>query len=147
VSDRIEKTITIAAPIARVWEALTDHRQFGAWFRVALDQPFTVGGPSTGQTTYPGYEHLKWNALVEEMTAPTRFVLRWPAGADDAQNDPVELWTTVAFTLATEGDGTRITVVESGFDKVPAARRAETIRMNTSGWEEQMTNIKSYVEG
>ncbi len=145
MSDRIEKSTTIAAPIERVWQALSDHEQFGAWFKVALDQPFAVGTPSTGRMTYPGYEHYPWEAEIVELTPPRRFVYRWPTGGDIDTVQPREQWTTVTFTLEPVDGGTRVTVVEDGFDRVPEPRRAAAIRSNTGGWEEQMRNIEAYV--
>lgn len=147
MSDRIEKSITIAAPVERVWTALTDHRQFGSWFQVALDQPFAVGAPSTGQMTYPGYEQHRWDAEIVEISPPTRFVYRWPAGADSTVQQPKEEWTTVTFTLAPVGEGTLVTVVEDGFDRVPEPLRSAAIRSNTGGWEEQLGNVSRYVSG
>lgn len=147
MSDTIEKSITIAAPVERVWEALTDHRQFGSWFRVALDQPFAIGTPSTGHMTYPGYEHVPWTAEIVEITPPERFVYRWPTGGEPGIGSPPPEWTTVTFTLTPVDGGTRVTVVEDGFDRVPEARRADAVRQNTPGWEEQMRNIAAYVAG
>ena len=66
MSDRIEKTVDLAAPLSRVWRALTDHRQFGEWFRVHIESPFVVGETSRGHITYPGYEHLRWQAVVQK---------------------------------------------------------------------------------
>src|SRR5215471_7560905 len=66
-SDRIEKRIELKAPLSQVWRALTDYREFGQWFRVKLDGPFVPGQVSRGQITYPGYEHVRREALVEKM--------------------------------------------------------------------------------
>ena len=148
MTDRIEKSIEIKAPIERVWQALIDHRQFGEWFRVKLDGPFVVGRPSTGHITYPGYEHIKWEATIKEIEAPRRFALTWHPYAIDPDVDySRETPTLVEFRLETIYGGTRVTVTESGFDKVPAHRMPEALRMNDGGWEEQVKNIKSYVEG
>ncbi|MGA8300388.1 MAG: SRPBCC family protein, partial [Terriglobales bacterium] len=62
---RIEKRIELKAPVARVWQALTDYRQFGEWFLVKLDGPFVTGEKSTGHMTYPGYEYVRWEVVVE----------------------------------------------------------------------------------
>ena len=67
IEHRVEKQIELKAPVARVWRALTDYREFGEWFRVKLDGPFVPGRPSTGHITWPGYEHIKWEAVVVEM--------------------------------------------------------------------------------
>ncbi len=85
--DSIEKDIELKSPIARVWRALTDHEEFGEWFRVKLDGPFVVGGVSTGQITYPGHEHMKWEATVEAMEPERLFSLRWCPYAGDPDVD------------------------------------------------------------
>ena len=148
MTDRIEKSIDIAAPPERVWRALTDHEEFGAWFRVKLEGPFVLGETSLGWITYPGYEHLRWEARVVAMDEPSLFAFTWHPYAVDPDTDySAEPQIRVEFRLVPEGDGTRITVVESGFDSLPAERREEALRSNTAGWEEQMRNIKAYVEG
>ncbi len=75
MTDRIEKTIKIKVPVSRVWRALTDYREFGAWFRVRLDGPFVPGQVSRGQITYPGYEHYRWEAVVQKMEPERLFRL------------------------------------------------------------------------
>ena len=148
MTDRIEKHVDIAAPIERVWRALTDHEEFGSWFRVKLDGPFAVGELSLGWITYPGYEHVKWQARVVAMEAPTLFAFTWPPNAVDPEKDySDEAWIRVEFRLEPAGGGTRLTVVESGFDRLPAERRDEALRMNEAGWEEQVRNVKAHVEG
>jgi uncharacterized protein YndB with AHSA1/START domain len=148
MTDRIEKSIDIAAPPERVWRALTDFEEFGAWFRVRLDGPFAVGELSLGRITYPGYEHVKWQARVVAMEAPTLFAFTWPPYAVDPDRDySDEAWIRVEFRLEPAGGGTRLTVVESGFDRLPAERRDEALRMNEAGWEEQVRNVKAHVEG
>jgi uncharacterized protein YndB with AHSA1/START domain len=151
MTDSLTKTIEIAAPIARVWDALTDHEQFGAWFRVALDQPFAVGQPSTGHMTYPGYEAYRWQARVVAIEPMTRLAYEWPAtGGDKALMEsgvPVPEWTLCEFLLeALPGDHTRLTVTESGFDRVPEPRRTDVMRSNDGGWEQQVKNIRDYAE-
>jgi uncharacterized protein YndB with AHSA1/START domain len=39
MNDLIEKQIELKAPVSRVWRALTDHHEFGEWFRVKIDGP------------------------------------------------------------------------------------------------------------
>ena len=146
MSDVIRKSTLVSAPIDRVWRAISDHREFGEWFRVALDQPFEAGKPSTGHMTYPGYEHIKWNAEIVAVEPPRRLAFRWhPYAIDpdfDYSNEPT---TLVEFTL-TERDGdTEVEVVESGFDALPVGRRDEAFRMNSGGWEQQMANIRDHV--
>jgi uncharacterized protein YndB with AHSA1/START domain len=147
MTDRIEKHVDIAAPVERVWRALTDFEEFGEWFRVKLDGPFEPGGLSTGHMTYPGYEHLKWEARVVAMEPPSLFAFTWhPYAVDPDQDYSAEPQIRVEFRLEPAGEGTRLTVVESGFDALPADRRDEALRSNTSGWEEQMRNVKAHVE-
>lgn len=146
MSDRIEKRMEIAAPVARVWQALTDHREFGEWFRVKLDGPFVPGRPSTGHITYPGYEHVKWHAVVQKMEAPRLFSFTWHPYAIDPKVDySGEPPTLVEFRLEEIPTGTLLLLTESGFDKIPAHRRAEAFRMNEGGWGQQMKNIERHV--
>ena len=145
-TDRIEKTIQLRAPVSRVWRALTDAREFGKWFRVSLTGPFAVGTTVRGHITYPGYEHLKMEVVVERMDPERVFSFRWhPAAVDPSADYSAEPTTLVEFRLEEMAGGTRLTVVESGFDRIPASRRAEAFRMNEGGWEEQMKNIEQHV--
>lgn len=146
MSDRIEKRIELRAPVSRVWRALTDHREFGEWFRVKLDGPFAPGQPSTGHIAYPGYEHLKWEAVVQKMEPERLFSFTWhPYAVDPNKDYSGETPTLVEFTLQKTADGTLLVVTESGFEKIPAERRADAFRMNDGGWAEQMKNIEAYV--
>jgi uncharacterized protein YndB with AHSA1/START domain len=148
MTDRITQTTHIDAPIDRVWRALSDHREFGEWFKVALDQPFEAGKPSTGHMTYPGYEHLRWTAEVVAVEPPSHLAFRWhPYALDPAVDYSGELMTLVEFTLSEKDGGTDLEVVESGFDALPDHRRDEAYRMNVRGWDEQMVNVRQYVEG
>ncbi len=147
MTDRIEKSIVIAAPVERVWRALTDHEEFGAWFRVRLDGPFALGEVSTGRITYAGYEHLKWEARVVAMEAPRLFAFTWhPYAVDPDKDYSADPQTRVEFRLEPSGEGTNLIVVESGFDALPAERRDEALRMNTGGWETQVKNVKAHAE-
>ena len=150
MADSITKSIEIAAPVERVWDALINHEKFGAWFRVALDQPFVVGGTSTGHMTYPGYEEYRWEARVVAIEPMRRFAYEWPATGGDKQlmdsGVPVPEWTLVEFLLEAVAAGTLLTVIESGFDKVPEPRRSNVMRSNEGGWAEQVKNIRNYVE-
>jgi uncharacterized protein YndB with AHSA1/START domain len=147
MTDRIEKSIAIAAPIERVWRALTDHEEFGTWFRVKLEGPFELGELSRGHMTYPGYEHLQWEARVVAMEAPRLFAFTWhPYAVDPDKDYSAEPPTRVEFRLEPAGEGTELKVVESGFDLIPAERREEALRMNTGGWEQQVKNVKAHAE-
>jgi uncharacterized protein YndB with AHSA1/START domain len=147
MSDRIEKTIELKVPVSRVWRALTDHHEFGTWFRVRLDGPFVPGQVSRGQITYPGYEHHRWEAVVQKMEPERLFSFTWhPYAIDPTQDYSGEPSTLVEFTLESTSTGTLLRVVESGFDKLPSKRRLEAFRMNDSGWSAQMQNIAGHVE-
>ena len=144
MEDRIERSVEIEAPVARVWRALTDHEEFGTWFRARIDAPFAVGEVSRGQMTYPGYEHMPWRATVTAMEPERYFAFTWPTGDDDAiPEDAPE--TLVEFRLEPTAGGTRLTVVESGFEALPAERRGTALRQNAEGWTEQMGNIRAHV--
>lgn len=148
MTNRIEKTVDLRAPVSRVWRAVTDHEEFGVWFRVALDGPFEVGRITRGRITYPGYEHLPWQARVEVLEPEFRFVFTWPQY--DVENDvdyADHPWTRVEFVLAPIPDGTRLTIIESGFDALPEGPRATFLRMNDEGWAGQTQNIRAHVEG
>jgi uncharacterized protein YndB with AHSA1/START domain len=144
--DRMEKTVTLNAPIARVWRALTNAEEFGTWFRVKLDGPFAPGAVSRGHVTYPGYEHLRWEATVVRMEAPHLFSFTWHPYAIEPDRDyAAEPATLVEFRLETVPQGTRLTVMESGFDALPPERRDLAFRMNEQGWGIQMGNIAAHV--
>ena len=150
MSDRIEKQIELKAPVSRVWRALTDHREFGEWFRVKLDGPFVEGQVSRGNMTYPGYEHVKWYAVVQKMEPERLFSFTWPHPksfdkaeySGDYANDPT---TLVEFRLEKTKNGTLLRLTESGFDQLPRDLRLEAFRRNEGGWTEQLKNIEAYV--
>jgi uncharacterized protein YndB with AHSA1/START domain len=147
-TDRIEKTVVLRAPRSRVWRALTDAHEFGQWFRVALDGSFREGATVRGRITHPGYEHVTMEVFVERMDAETYFAYRWHPYAVDPKIDySTEPTTLVEFRLGEASGGTKLTVVESGFDRIPAGRRDEAFRMNAGGWEEQLENIRRHVAG
>jgi uncharacterized protein YndB with AHSA1/START domain len=146
MQDRIEKRIELKAPVSRVWRALTDHREFGEWFRVKIDGPFVPGPVSLGHITYPGYEHLKWEAVVQKMEPERLFSFTWhPYAIDPKMDYSNEPQTLVEFRLEPTATGTLLFVTESGFDKIPSHRRDEAFRMNDGGWTQQMKNIETHV--
>ncbi|MDB5051747.1 MAG: vanillate O-demethylase oxidoreductase VanB [Fibrobacteres bacterium] len=146
MQDRIEKRIELKAPVSRVWRALTDYREFGEWFRVKLEGPFAVGRTARGNITYPGYEHYKWEAVVQAMEPERLFSFTWHPYAIDLNVDySKEPSTLVEFKLEKTPDGTLLLLSESGFDKIPAGRRPEAFRMNDGGWTEQMKNIEAHI--
>jgi uncharacterized protein YndB with AHSA1/START domain len=146
MENQIEKRVELKAPVSRVWRALTDHREFGEWFRVKLEGPFVAGQVSRGRITYPGYEHVQWEATVKEIQPERLFSFTWhpyavEPGTDYSKEEP----TLVEFRLQPVAGGTLLVITESGFDKIPAHRRMEALRMNDGGWAEQTRNIASHV--
>jgi uncharacterized protein YndB with AHSA1/START domain len=147
MTDRIEKTIVLNASVDRVWRALTDPAEFGEWFRVKLEDPFVPGQDVRGRITYPGYEHIVWAARVVTMEKPTLFSFSWHPYAIDPNVDySQEPPTLVEFRLEPAGQGTRLSIVESGFDALPPDRMPIALRMNDQGWTIQTGNIQAYVE-
>jgi uncharacterized protein YndB with AHSA1/START domain len=146
-TDRIERKVLINAPRSRVWRAVSDAGELGDWFGVNFKgKTFVAGQHIQGKITYPGYEHLTMEVLIEQIVPQQRLSWRWhPAAIDpkvDYSNEPT---TLVVFELREVESGTMLTVVESGLDQIPLARRADVFRMNSSGWEEQMENVKKHV--
>ena len=146
-TDRVERSVLINAAPSKVWKALTNAEEFGGWFGVALKgKAFTAGQQVQGHITIPGYQHVLFDVLIERIEPETLFSYRWhPYAVDPAVDYSQEPTTLVEFTLKDTGKGTLLTVVESGFDKIPVARRAEAFRMNGGGWAGQMENIEKYV--
>ena len=147
-TDRIEKKILLRAPRSRVWRALTDSDEFGSWFGVKLEEGFVAGKPMRGRITTPGYEHIEMKATVEQIVPETYFSFRWHPYALDPNIDySLEPTTLIEFRLADADGGTLLTILESGFDAIPAERRAEAYRMNAQGWETQLENVRRHVAG
>jgi len=146
-TNTITQQTKIDATQASVWFALTDAAAFGEWFQVVLDGPFLVGETTTGKMTYPGHEGVPWISVTETMDPLKRFDFRWPHvfPGDDIRPDTV--WLTVSFTLEPHGDGTLLTVKETGFQALPKDQRISMLRDNEQGWEIQSANVKRYVEG
>ena len=145
-TDRIEKQIVLRAPRSRVWRALTDPAEFGAWFGVRVQGPFAVDSVVKGRITTPGYEHVTMEIRIERMEAERLFAYRWHPYAIDPKVDySAESATRVEFRLEDAGGDTRLTIVESGFDALPPGRRDEAFRMNSGGWAMQLQNIERHV--
>ena len=167
-TDKIEKQVTLRAPVARVWRAISDAGEFGRWFGVKLDGPFESGKTVTGTFS----EKMSEAAIIEyqkklglgpsklklptgpvvfctvERVEPQKlFSFRWIPFGIDAEADPSrEPTTLVEFRLEEVPEGTRLTIVESGFDRVPAHRRERAFRMNEGGWAGQSESLKKHVE-
>lgn len=146
-TDRIERKVMINAPRSRVWRAVADAGEFGDWFGVSFKgKKFVAGKYTQGKITYPGYEHLTMDVLIEKIQPEQLLSWRWhPAAIDPKVDYSDEPTTLVVFELQEVQGGTLLSVVESGLDKIPLARRADVFRMNSSGWDEQMENIKKHV--
>jgi uncharacterized protein YndB with AHSA1/START domain len=142
MQDKIEKEIFIRAPRARVWRALADKTEFGTWFQAALPAgEFAAGEHVKGRITYPGYEHLATDLDVVDVVPEEKLSFRWVPGVDDT----IDVQTLVTFTLEDADGGTRLRVVETGFEALPEAIRAKAFRENDGGWAEQMLNIERHV--
>ena len=144
--DRIEASVVVRATRRRVWRAISDAKGFGQWFGAKLEGAFAVGEIVKGHVTSPGYEHIELDLLVEKMAPEQLFAYAWhPYAMDPAVDYSAEPRTLVEFRLEGAEGGTRVTVVESGFDQIPEARRSEAYEAHVEGWAEQMENIKKYV--
>ena len=147
-TDRIERSVVINAPRDRVWRALSNAEEFGTWFGANLKgQSFAAGQRTRGQITFKGYEHVWFDIVVERIQPQDLLSYRWhPYAMDPAVDYDEEQPTLVTFTLKdAPGNGTLLTVIESGFDNVPPHRRLEAFRMNSRGWEQQLTCIVRHV--
>src|ERR1044071_1739391 len=138
-TDRIEKRVVLRAPRSRVWRAIANAKEFGTWFGVQLDGDFAEKATVRGRLTIKGYEHLTLEMEVGRIEPEGYFSYRWHPYAIDPKVDySSEPTTLVEFRLdEIAGGGTAVTIVESGFDKIPLARRAEAYRMNDQGWAGQ----------
>ncbi|HWI26175.1 MAG TPA: SRPBCC family protein [Stellaceae bacterium] len=156
-TDRIEKQILLKAPRERVWQAIADARQFGLWFGVAFDGPFVEGARLTGKivptTVDPEVAKLqaphagaKFEITVDRIEPMRRFSFRWhPFAVDPGVDYAQEPMTLILFELEAVEGGTRLTITESGFDRIPLARRAKAFTANEGGWEKQTQLIAKYL--
>ena len=145
-TDRIQKSIVLQASKSRVWRAITTAGEFGSWFGVKLEGEFAPGARVSGRITIPGYEHVSLEMTIERIDPERLFSYRWHPYAIEPNVDyGKEPTTLVEFRLEEVAGGTRLTVIESGFDRIPAARRAEAFRMNDEGWAGQVKNVERYV--
>jgi uncharacterized protein YndB with AHSA1/START domain len=145
-TDRIERSIQIAAPRSRVWRAISNAEDFGSWFGANLKgQTIAAGQRVKGHITVKGYEHVEFDIMVERVEPENLLTFRWHPYAVDPKIDySKEERTLVTFELKDAGGGTLLSVVESGFDKVPPSRRMEAFRMNSNGWEPQLKNVAGF---
>ena len=145
-TDRIEKHVSLDAPRARVWRALTDVQQFNAWFGSALTGPFKQGAEVSGKLTMKNLDHVTLTIWIETMEPERRFAFRWhPYAIEPGVDYASEPTTLVTMTLEDAGTGTKLTIVESGFDALPESRRARAFDMNSAGWDGQSRKLVTYV--
>jgi uncharacterized protein YndB with AHSA1/START domain len=145
-TDYIKKSVVLRAPRERVWWALSDPKAFGEWFGVKLNGSFTPGKRLRGQITHEGYENYPFEIAIERAEPQRLLSWRWHPNTVDPQKDySSEPTTRVAFQLEDVPEGTRLTVVESGFDAIPSARRYEAYEGNEKGWTMQMEAIEDYL--
>jgi uncharacterized protein YndB with AHSA1/START domain len=146
--DRIEKQVILDAPRSRVWRALTDVSQFNSWFGVSLATPFEPGAEVTGKIEIKSYEHVTMRIWIEKMEPERYFAFRWhPYAVEPGVDYTAEPTTLVSFTLEEVPEGTKLTIIESGFDAIPASRRAQAFSMNEQGWTGQAENIRKFLAG
>jgi len=145
-ADRIERQVRLRHPRTRVWRALTDSREFGQWFGAVFTEAFEPGARLRGRITHKGYEHMTMDITIERMEPERLFAWRWhPGAAAPGESFASEPETTVVFELAEVPGGTLLTVVESGFDQIPLARRGRALKDNEGGWTAQMKAIEDYL--
>jgi uncharacterized protein YndB with AHSA1/START domain len=156
-TDRIEKKILLRAPLKRVWRALSDSSEFGAWFGVKFDGPFTPGVTMRGvivTTTVNAevakaqkpYEGMPFEITIEQMQPERLFSFRWhPNAVKSGVDYSAEPATLVEFALEEVSNGVMLTVTESGFDQIPLARRAKAFEANEQGWGMTVKVIEEYL--
>lgn len=141
----IEREIEIKAPVAKVWEALTDSKLFGQWFKANCQSPFVAGRTTKAMNTSKGFE-FKMEFMIKEIRPQTYFSYAWhPFPVDRSFDYSKEEPTLVEFNIEKTATGTLVKVKESGFNKITASRRAEAFRMHTGGWEAQLRNIEAFL--
>lgn len=158
VPDRIEKVAVLRAPLERVWRAVSDSKEFGTWFGIELDAPFVAGktmvariaptkvDPEVAKMQAP-HAGVEFEIAIERIEPMRLFSFRWhPFGLDKTADYSKEPMTLVEFRLEPDAAGTRLTIVESGFDGIPLERRAKAFAANDGGWGKQAELVKKYVE-
>jgi uncharacterized protein YndB with AHSA1/START domain len=157
MADRIVKTVLLHAPLSRVWRALADSAEFGAWFGMKFDRPFAPGATMRGvivptavdadvAKSQKPYEGIAFDIIIDRMEPEKLLSFRWHPGAIEPGIDySAEPTTLVVFELQETAEGVLLTLTESGFDQIPLARRARAFQANDGGWTAQMRLIGKYV--
>ena len=155
--DRIEKQITLKAPLTRVWNAISNAHEFGAWFGVTFDGPFVAGASIRGRITpttvdpevaklQEPHAGMPFDITIERIEPPRLFSFRWHPSALDTNTDySGEPTTLVAFELIAVESGTHLVITESGFDGIPLVRRAQAFTANDGGWTHQARLLEKYL--
>lgn len=144
---RIDRTIDIQASPDLVWRALTDARELSTWFQVTIEGAIEPGSEVWMTSVHPQHAGMRWPVRIVELTPPRRMVWRWHPGAvDPAVDYSREPQTTVTFTLEPVGKCTRLTVAETGFDRIDLSRRAKAFNDNSDGWTEVLVWVQKHVE-
>src|SRR5690242_4617760 len=124
-----------------------DRRAVWRVVRPEARREFAAGETIRGRLVIPSYEHLTLELLVERIEPEHYFSYRWHPYAVDPKTDySAEPTTLVEFRLEEQAGGTALTIIESGFDRIPLSRRAEAFRMNDKGWASQSQKLARYVE-
>jgi len=156
-TDRIEKKILLRAPRARVWRAISDAKEFGTWFGVKFDSPFSPGAPMRGvivgtavdadvAKAQKAHADIPFEITVDRMEPERLFSFRWhPFAVERGVDYSAEPTTLVVFELEDVADGVMLTISESGFDRIPLERRAKAFTMNEQGWSAMVTLIEKYL--
>jgi uncharacterized protein YndB with AHSA1/START domain len=145
VPDRIEKDVLIAAPVERVWELITRAEHLGRWFG---DAGAEVDLRPGGELVLRWGDHGAVRGRIVAIEPPRRFAYRWlVAFRDEAEPTPANS-TLTEFTLTAEGGGTRVAVVESGFDALdlPDAERTERFADHTTGWPIELGHLVAHAD-
>jgi uncharacterized protein YndB with AHSA1/START domain len=144
---RIDRSVEVEAPIDRVWRALTDASQLSAWFQVTIEGAIAAGAEVWMTSVHPDHAGQRFKVRFLELAPPHRLVWAWHPGEIDPSVDYAkEPETTVTFHLEPTGTGTRLTVSETGFDRIAIARRAKVYRDNAQGWPEVLVWLQAYVQ-
>lgn len=154
---KIEKKVLLKASQSRVWRAIADSQQFGAWFGMKVDGPFVAGKPVKGaiaptkvdpeiakaQEPHAG---KSFEIVIETVEPESVFSFRWHPFAIDPNVDySKEPMTLVTFRLEPQPGGVMLTITETGFEGLPLERRAEAFAANDGGWAAQCKLVEKYL--
>ena len=147
MKNEIRRQIVLKASLDRVWRAISDADEFGAWFKSKISGPFVVGATVHCESTHPDYQSDTWDMTIIEMVPRQRLSYTWPAyyGPDSDRDRSEDPLLTVSFELEPDGQTTLLTITETGFAALPAGYAPTAFRENSKGWKEQVENVVAYV--